>query len=150
MAWWVYKCNSSEKRYNAGRDWRVFFDERAAGGRAARWGLLSVIPALKQLHADDMVFAYQTNRNELVGLVRVAQIVEDEVCCVAVEEFGVRVRPLKAKSKALAAIPAFRPGPKQTLYRISEEDAQLLRGAARSAAAGAAGRPAGPATAASS
>jgi len=109
----------------------------AAGGQAARWGLLSVVPALKQLHADDMVFAYQTDRKELVGIVRVVQIVEGEVRCVAVEEFGVRLRPLRAESEALAAIPAFRPGPKQTLCPISEEDAQRLLGAARSAAAGA-------------
>ena len=70
MAWWVYKCSSGANPYNAGGDWREFFDVRTAGGQAARWGLLSVVPALQQLHADDMVFAYQTDRNELVGLVR--------------------------------------------------------------------------------
>ena len=57
---------------------REFFDERAASGRAARWGLLSIIPALSNLQPEDMVFAYQTDRNELVGLVRMVRVIGDE------------------------------------------------------------------------
>jgi hypothetical protein len=130
MAWWVYKCNSRNNPYNSGGDWREFFDVRAAGGQAARWGLLSVVPALEQLHADDMVFAYQTDRNELVGLVRMVRVVGDEVHFEPVQQFGVRVRPMKDQDPLLAAIPAFGPGPKQTLCPISEADAQLLLNAA--------------------
>jgi hypothetical protein len=131
MAWWVYKCNSRENPYGAGGDWREFFDRRAAGGKAARWGLTTVIPDLSELNPQDMVFAYQTNRNELVGLVRVVRRDGEEVHFEAVEEFGVRVRPLKSAYPAVALIPAFAPGPKKTIYPISESDAQVLLDAAR-------------------
>jgi hypothetical protein len=78
-----------------------------------------------------MVLAYQTDRNELVGLVRMVQVVGDEVHFEAVEEIGVRVRPLKEGHPALAVIPAFAPGPRQTINAISESDAQQVLDAAR-------------------
>jgi hypothetical protein len=137
MAWWVYKCNSKENPYKSPDeppeefDWRDFFDNLAAGGNVARWGLTSVIPALAQLQPEDMILAYQTDRNELVGLVRMVRVVGEEVHFQMVEEFGVRVRALKEANPRLAEIPAFSFGPKQTLLRISETDAQMVIDAAR-------------------
>jgi hypothetical protein len=132
MAWWIYKCNSQGHSYqNAYGDWRDFFDVRAIGGRKARWGLPSVTPDLTNLQKGDMVLAYQTDRNELVGLVRCVKAVAGGVYFVPVEEIGVKVRPLKKADQAIAAIPALKPGPIQTLYSISKEDARRLLDAAR-------------------
>jgi hypothetical protein len=133
MAWWVYKCNSRGHSYqNAHGDWREFFDDRAAGGLVARWGWTSDVPALGDLQSCDMVLAYQTDRNELVGVVRFAGFVGEEAHFSVVEEIGVKVRPLKRADPAIAAIPALQPGPIRTLYPISESDAVRLLGAARS------------------
>jgi hypothetical protein len=135
MAWWVYKCNSRNNSYqNAYGDWREFFDDRAAGGVIARWGLTSYVPALAELRPGDMVLAYQTDRNELVGLVRMAKRVGEEIYFEPVEQIGVKVRPLKKANPAIEAIPALQPGPVQTLYSISETDALRLLSDARAAA----------------
>jgi hypothetical protein len=82
-----------------------------------------------------MVLAYQTDRNCLVGLVRFVRHVGEEAYFQVVEEVNVKVRPLKKADPAIAAIPAFRPGPIRTLYAISERDALKLMEAARGATA---------------
>jgi hypothetical protein len=136
MAWWLYKCNSKQHPYqSADGDWREFFDDRAAHGQVARWGLISVVPELAKLHEGDFVLAYQTDRNELVGLLKMVKFVGDEVHFSVVEEFGIKVRPLKKANAVIAAIPALQPGPIQTLYTISQSDANALLNAARSALA---------------
>ena len=73
-----------------------------------------------------MVLAYQTNRNELVGVVEFVGFADNEAHFKTVEEVGVRVRPLKKLYPELASIPAFAPGDRKTLYDITEAHAQLL------------------------
>ena len=59
-----------------------------------------------------MVIAYQTNRNELVGVVKVVEARDPRgfVYFSPVERIGVRVRPLKSKDAKIASIPALQPG----------------------------------------
>jgi addiction module HigA family antidote len=132
IAWWVYKCSVRNKpdSYDDG-DWRDFFDKRSAGGRTARWGLTTVIPALKKLRPGDTALAYQTDRNELVGLVRMVRFDGKKVMFEAIEKFGVKVRPLKKFDPAIERITAFGRGPKNTLCPISEEEARRVIDIAR-------------------
>ncbi len=135
MAWWVYKCNSRHHPYdNDYSDWRQFFAGVLPPG--GRWGLISVIPDLARLQLGDQILAYQTDRNELVGLARVVELRGDEVHLEGVETFGnsVRVRLLKTRNPALARVPAFAPGPKRTLNAISEADANRFIDAAHEVA----------------
>lgn len=130
MSYWVYKCNSTNQGYQ--RDWG---DWSAVFGQNAPypWGRLSVHPELAQLHRGDTILAYQTNGNTLVGTAEVAKIHRGRVYLRPREHLGVRVRPLKQKSPPVASIPAFRPGPIQTLYDITSADADALLAAARAA-----------------
>lgn len=79
-----------------------------------------------------MVLAYQTDRNELVGVVRVRSGPDMHKCVYfkAVERFRMKVRPLKQLDGRIAAIPAFRPGQIRTLYDILPSDVNLLLKAA--------------------
>lgn len=68
MSWWVYKCNSKQHAYqSAWGDCRDFFE----GNPDRHWGSTDWVPALAQLQLGDMIIAYQTDRNELVGLAKV-------------------------------------------------------------------------------
>ena len=73
MSWWIYKCNSQNRDYQISYgDWKEFFD----GDSDEEWGSAELIPALSELKEGDIVIAYQTNRNELVGLAKVRQSCE--------------------------------------------------------------------------
>ena len=130
MAWWVYKCNSRNNSYQgAYGDWEEYFDK---DGRE-QWGSTDWVPALANLKKGDMVIAYQTDRNQLVGLAKVRQSCEKDtyVYLTPVDRISpVKVRLLKKSDSKIAAIPAFLPGPVQTLYSISKPDAQRLLKAA--------------------
>lgn len=138
MAYWIYKCNSrnGEHQRHYG-DWQDFF-RNARANTAKEWGTSEIVPALAKLEPNDVVIAYQTDRNELVGVTKVAELVpRDEffdVMLTPVERIGVKVRPLKLADQRIAEIPALKAGPIMTLYRISHNEAQLLLRAARSAA----------------
>ena len=70
MSWWIYKCNSQNRDYQRSwGDWKEFFD----GDSDEDWGSTQWVPELSKLKEGDMVIAYQTNRNELVGLAKVRQ-----------------------------------------------------------------------------
>ncbi len=128
MSYWVYKCNGTNQGYQrTWGDWSVVFDQEAP----YPWGRLSVVPELAQLRTGDTILAYQTNGNTLVGTAEVAKIHRGRIYLRPRERLGVRVRPLKQKSPRVASIPAFRPGPIQTLYDITPEDADALLAAAR-------------------
>ena len=75
-----------------------------------------------------MVIAYQTNRNELVGLAKVRQSCEVDtyLYLYPVEVIEVKVHPLKRLNPKVADIPALKPGPIQTIYSISPSDARYL------------------------
>ena len=131
-AFWIYKCNSKGREHQrACGDWAEVFASTAAGV----WGSTKVVPELAKANVGDTVLAYQTDRNELVGVARVVRwqphgkykrLILKPVCTV-----GVRVRPLKEASLKVVRIPALKPGPIQTLYEISRDDANALLKAAR-------------------
>lgn len=129
MPWWVYKCNSDEHEHQrVSGNWLAFFN----GGTNGQWGSTQDVPALGQLKRDDMIIAYQTNRNELVGLATVRQSCDRDtyLYLTPIETIGKKVRPLKKADSSIAAIPALRQGVVKTIYDISEADAQRLLQAA--------------------
>ena len=128
---WIFKCNSLQRPYQvASGDWNDFF------GRAdeQRWGTTKYVPALSEVRRGDTILAYQTDRNELVGLAKVTALRPRgrylDLILRPMKKIGVKVRPLKESDRKIAAIPALQPGPIQTLYVISPPDAsRLLRAA---------------------
>ncbi len=130
-AWWIYKCNSQCREYQSlYGDWRDYFE----GDHNEEWGNSDAVPALEQLHKGDMIIAYQTDRNELVGLARVYQTcAKDRYLYLRVVErllSPVKVRPLKKADREIEAIPALQGGPIKTIYPISYAHAmRLLRAA---------------------
>jgi hypothetical protein len=125
MNWWVYRCNKNSNPYNnAWGDWLQFF----AGDLPpnGRWGLTSVCRVLAALRPGDMVLAYQTDRDELVGLAKMMRFEGQEVHLEPVTKFGrgLRIRRLKNQYPDIAEIRAFQePG---TLYSIAEYHAKNL------------------------
>jgi hypothetical protein len=136
MNWFVYKCDIQNRKYqNAYGDWRDFFDERKEhfDERKEQWGHTDWVRRhqLDQLEQGDLIIAYQTNRNEIVGLAEVWQSTKTDGYLYLRPRIriGVKVRPLKA-DPAIDAIKAFQPGVVQTIYSITGEEArQLLRAA---------------------
>jgi hypothetical protein len=90
---------------------------------------------LTQLSPGDRIIAYQSNRNELVGVAEVRRLRPSggfqDLILRPIEKIGARVRPLKKANTRIAAIPALQPGRVQTVYEIEESDAELLLQAAR-------------------
>lgn len=137
MGWWIYKCNSKKPppQVDIG-DWAVFFES----DDISQWGSSEWIRGLTSLTPGDRIIAYQTDRKELVGLAEVVQIrphrsrnkVHHYLYLKPLEKIGVRVPPLKKADPRIAAIPALKPGPIQTLYSITASDARRLLKAAGS------------------
>jgi hypothetical protein len=125
--YWVYKCNSRNHPYQvAYGDWNDFFVE----GRTSRWGSTEWVKAFGRCAPGDTVLAYQTDRNELVGVVKVVELRPRrqyrDLIIKPLKLIGVKVRPLKELDAKIAAIPAFQSGPIQTLYSIDYSDARRL------------------------
>lgn len=134
MKWWIYKCNSRQHEHQrVSGDWRDLW----AKPKGRRWGTSEDLPALKTLSRGDLIIAYQTDRNELVGLARVTRscAVDTHLYLQPIEAIGAKVKPLKLADPAVARIPALQPGLMRTLYPISSSDAKRLLSAAREAAA---------------
>jgi len=132
--WWVYKCNARGEDYQpAWGDWNEFF----ANELASEWGSTEWTPKIATACKGDMIIAYQTDRNELVGLAKVVgwrhRRQYQDLMLKPFETIGAKVRPLKRVDPGIAKIPALRPGPIATLYNISSTDAQKLLLAARAA-----------------
>ncbi len=126
MSWWIYKCNSKRKpRHVVRGDWNDYFDDPAI-----EWGSTRRIPQLKDLSQGDMVIAYQTDRKELVGVVKVRKAPVPHLFLKPVEEIRAKVRPLKANPK-VAAIGALMSKARKTLYPMRAAEAQTLLRAAR-------------------
>ena len=124
--YWIYKCNSRQHPNQvAFGDWNDFFQL----GRASEWGSTEWVQELRKAQPGDTIIAYQTNRNELVGLAKVKALRPRgkflELILSPIRKIGAKVRPLKLNPK-IAAIPALQPGPVQTLYKITAQDAKLL------------------------
>lgn len=126
---WVYKCNAKGYEYQrAWGDWIELF----ASNRPQEWGSTRLVPELEQANRGDVILAYQTDRNELVGIARVLRWDVrgqwKELILKPERTIGVKVRPLRKRDPLIAVISAFKPGPIHTLYPISREEAnQLLR-----------------------
>jgi hypothetical protein len=128
MTWWVYKCNSRNESYQKYTgDWRKFFDDPDQD-----WGDQDGTPELTELKEGDLVIAFQTNLNEIVGLAEVRQTTEKNgyLYLDPLEEIGIKVRPLKVDPK-IKAIKAFQGGVIRTVYSITPEEAEYLLIAAR-------------------
>ncbi|TAK45282.1 MAG: DUF3883 domain-containing protein [Betaproteobacteria bacterium] len=130
-AFWIYKCNNKNEEYQrTWGDWAEVFDSTKAKG----WGSTSIVAELAQAKIRDMVIAYQTDRNELVGVARVVgwrpQGRYKRLVVKPIRRIGVRVRPLKESNAKVARIPALQPGRIGTLYSVSRADAHTLLRAA--------------------
>ncbi|MCC6683392.1 MAG: DUF3883 domain-containing protein [Phycisphaeraceae bacterium] len=136
MRWWIYKCNNEDRPYQVEHgDWADFFDI----GTVTSWGSTEWVPPLEQLTSGDMVIAYQTERNELVGLAKVDRLRRRgqylDLYLEPLERIGVKIRPLKKADSRIAAIPALQRGPVKTVYDLSAGDAIALLRAAKSTVA---------------
>lgn len=128
---WMYKCNARNAPHQVEYgDWEEFFGD----GKTSQWGSTEWVPALREAKSGDLILAYQTDRNELVGT---AQVVEwrrrgryQDIVLKPLDRIGVKVRPLKKSDPRVARIPALRPGPVRTLYSLSRPDANRLLKAA--------------------
>src|SRR5882762_7786051 len=129
--YWVYKCNSKDREYQRTYgDWREVFESQ----EPQWWGTTKIVPELSNASRGDTILAYQTDRNELVGVACVVgwkpQGKFKRLVLKPVRPIGVRVRPLKEGSAKVASIPALQPGQIRTLYPISRTDAATLLKAA--------------------
>lgn len=130
---WVYKCNSrGGPHQRAWGDWAdVFEDNKPQPWGSTEWMRKS---ESERVESGDIIIAYQTDRNELVGLARVVGWKRrgqfEDLILKPLITIGVKVRPLKESDPSIAAIPAFKPGPIQTIYEISDKDAGHLLKAA--------------------
>lgn len=133
MNYWVYKCNAKSPDYaSTWGDWRQHVFDRPG---SVRWGTTS-LRGVEQIEKGDTLIAYQTDRNELVGLVDVMELqpLKDGRRRLIVkrgELIGAKVRPLKVRYPHLATIPAFQGGVIRTAYEISHTHARQLLAAAR-------------------
>jgi len=130
-AFWIYKCNAKNREYQrVWGDWAKVFQT----AKVHPWGTTMIVRELAQAKVGDTVIAYQTDRNELVGVARVVawkpQGKHKTLILKPVQRLGVRVRPLKKANAKVAQIPALQPGPVRTLYPISQTDARTLLRAA--------------------
>jgi hypothetical protein len=124
MSWWIYKCNAKRRPHQrAYGDWNHFFQNPGE-----HWGSSKWVPALADLKKGDLIIAYQTDRNLLVGLAKVRQPCGQDPCLYLdpIETMRIKVRPLKQADPRIAAIPALQPGPIRTIYEITESDARRL------------------------
>jgi hypothetical protein len=129
--YWIYKCNAKDRDYQRTYgDWSEVFDSN----EVQHWGTTKIVPELSNAKPGNLILAYQTDRNELVGLARVVRWEPHGkfkwLMLKPVQAIGVRVRPLKVANPKVARIPALQPGPIRTLYKISSSDAALLLSAA--------------------
>ena len=134
MASWIYKCNARNRPHQVSfGDWDDFFAEPGDG----EWGSTERIPELRKARPQDTVLAYQTDRNEFVGIAKVVRLRKrgayQDLILRPVEEVRVKLRPLKQGYASISRIPALQPGPIRTLYPISAADARRLLRAARAA-----------------
>ncbi len=133
MSYWIYKCNASSPDYaRAWGDWREHVFSRPG---VVRWGDTS-LRGVENIKKGDTLIAYQTDRNELVGLVDVVELrpMTNGLRRLMVrrgEPIGAKVRTLKAIYPKLSSIPALQGGEIRTAYEITDSDARRLLAAAR-------------------
>lgn len=132
MSFWIYKCNARSPEYaNATGDWTYVFERP----EAVPWGS-TILSGVDAIVKGDVLLAFQTDRNELVGLVDVVALKplkngHRRLVVRRGEHIGAKVLPLKKKDPKIAAIPALQGGPIRTAYAITDADARRLLTAAR-------------------
>jgi len=127
MSFWVYKCNDTEHADQVVHgDWEDVFRAR----KPVQWGSTKYSPTLDKLSPGDLLIAYQTERNEVVGLAEVVRFTlvgqYRQLYVQALERFGVALRPLKKIDARIRELDAFKAGPIRTIYPISTSDAWHL------------------------
>lgn len=128
MAYYVYKCTSRKGPHNKFTgDWEDVFSR----SQPTAWGGSRVGAEFLKLRPGDTIVAYQTDRNTIVGLAKVTGIQPDggrhvKLVLRPIERLGIKVRPLKKRFPEIAKIPAWQPGPIQTLYDITSTEVKLL------------------------
>lgn len=133
MRYWVYKCNARNPDYaRAWGDWRAHVFSQPG---VVRWGDTS-LRGVDQIEKGDTLIAYQTDRNELVGLVHVVELQSMKgglrrLMVKRGELIGAKVRALKIRYPKLASIRALKGGEIRTAYEIADTDARHLLAAAR-------------------
>jgi hypothetical protein len=132
MNYWVYKCNSRAPDY-AG-SWGDWWEHVFEPGGERAWGL-TTLKGVGDVRIGDVLLAYQTDRNELVGTARVTGFEPDgtnrRIVIVPTEIIRAKVRPLK-RDPRIRAVAAFAPiGDIRTVYAIDREDALYVLRAAR-------------------
>jgi hypothetical protein len=133
VATWIYKCNARNAPHQvASGDWDEFFAEPGDG----EWGSTEWTPDLHKAQPGDTILAYQTDRNEFVGIAKVVSQQKRgdyrDFILRPIEEVRVKLRPLKKRYASISRIAALQPGPIRTLYPIAADDARRLLRAARS------------------
>lgn len=127
MSFWVYKCNDTDHPDQVVHgDWEYVFGAQ----KPVQWGSTEYTSDLEKLSAGDLLIAYQTERNEVVGLaevIRFKQVGQHKQLYVqSLERFGVALRPLKKIDARIREMDAFKAGPIRTIYRITTSDAWHL------------------------
>jgi hypothetical protein len=134
MSYWVYKCNARAPSYaGSWGDW--WADVFEPGGERV-WGL-TTLKGVDRVRVGDVLLAYQTDRNELVGTVGTARVTsfkpdgaDRRIVIVPTEIIRAKVRPLK-RDPRIRALSALAPGDIRTAYEIGPGDALHLLRAAR-------------------
>jgi hypothetical protein len=133
MNYWVYKCNARRPDY-AG-SWGDWWEHVFKPGGERAWGL-TTLKGVEHVDVGDVLLAFQTDRNELVGTARVTGFEPDgaakqRIVIVPTETIRAKVRPLK-RDPRIQAVSAFAPiGDIRTVYAIDRADALYVLRAAR-------------------
>lgn len=127
MSFWVYKCNDTDHPDQVVHgDWEHVFGAR----KTVEWGSTEYSPNLEKLSPGDLLIAYQTERNEVVGLAEVVRFKpvgqHKQLYVQALKRFGVPLRPLKKIDARIRDLDAFKAGPIRTIYPITTSDAWHL------------------------
>lgn len=124
MSFWIFKCNDKGHEHQVQHgDWNDVFSERLP----QEWGSAESIKADGELEAGDLLIAYQTDRNEVVGLVEVVKPNQKGKLYVRpIEEYRVRLLPLKKQDERIGKLGAFAQGKIATIYSITTADAWHL------------------------
>lgn len=104
---WIYKCNARQHpSWVLSGNWEDVFESK----RTQEWGSTQWVPDLARAQPGDVIIAYQTDRNELVGLARVVDLRPRQsfvdLMLRPIRRIGMKVRPLKKADGRIAAIPA--------------------------------------------
>ena len=99
-------------------------------GRSGEWGSTEWVKALGKAQPGDPMLAYQTDRNELVGLAKLVTLKPrgeyHDLILKPLKRIGVKFPSLKELDGKIAEIPAFQPSWPKTLYPVDHSNVQRL------------------------